>query len=151
MNREQFFENLMPIPESGCLVWLGCITGSIGYGQLLYQGKQRRAHRLAWEFERGPIPDGLFVCHKYDVPTCCNVDHLFLGTNSDNMRDCIRKGRKNMPNGEQINTAKLTAKQVIEIRRLLAAGATHIELGQRYGVDHTSISHIELRKTWKYI
>jgi hypothetical protein len=63
------------------------------YGSLNIAGTPELTHRLAWEATHGPIPDGLFVCHKCDNPPCCNPDHLFLGTHQDNMDDAIRKGR----------------------------------------------------------
>lgn len=66
---------------------------SKGYGLLKVQGAQQRAHRLVWEYTYGPIPDGLWVLHRCDNPPCCNPDHLFLGTNQDNQRDSVNKGR----------------------------------------------------------
>jgi hypothetical protein len=56
-------------------------------------GKDVTVHRLVWEEANGPIPDGLHVLHRCDVPACCNIDHLFLGTPADNLRDQIAKGR----------------------------------------------------------
>lgn len=76
---------------NGCIAWTGYTNG--GYGQLMVGGRTYRAHRLAWELEHGPIPDGLLVCHTCDNPSCCNVDHLFLGTDLDNNRDKERKRR----------------------------------------------------------
>lgn len=71
--------------NGGCWLW----PVSAGYGQF----KGKRAHRLSYEAFKGPIPDGLFVCHKCDVPACCNPDHLFVGTASDNSLDMVKKGR----------------------------------------------------------
>jgi hypothetical protein len=67
-----------------------------GYGHIGAGGKHGKtlnAHKAAWELVHGPVPDGLLVCHACDNPPCCNVEHLFLGTKSDNAWDCIRKGR----------------------------------------------------------
>lgn len=82
--------------ENGCLEFEGSRNRK-GYGQIQSGrrgGGALLAHRAAWEAVNGPIPDGLFVCHKCDNPPCCNVDHLFLGTNVDNMRDMKEKGRQ---------------------------------------------------------
>ena len=64
-----------------------------GYGGICVNGKKQRAHRVAWTLERGEIPDGIFVLHECDNPSCVRPSHLFLGTQKDNMRDMIKKGR----------------------------------------------------------
>jgi hypothetical protein len=83
------------IPRTtGCWEWkAGCFDN--GYGAFKSQGKQYHAHRLVWELTRGKIPSGLLVCHKCDNPRCCNPEHLFLGTVSDNAKDAVAKGRWN--------------------------------------------------------
>lgn len=83
----------MPEPNTGCWLWLRG-TDSDGYGEIKYEGRPWRAHRLSWTAYRGPIPHGLQVLHRCDTPSCCNPDHLFLGTNNDNHLDKIRKGRQ---------------------------------------------------------
>jgi len=81
--------------SEGCWLWTSATTAA-GYGVFRLGGRKGIAayvHRLAWALTHGPIPDGLEVCHHCDTPPCCNPDHLFLGTHSDNMRDMARKGR----------------------------------------------------------
>lgn len=81
--------------ENGCLEFTGYLTPK-GYGQIRVGGRSggsHLTHRVAWELVNGPIEDGLFVCHKCDNPSCCNVDHLFLGSNADNVADMVAKGR----------------------------------------------------------
>lgn len=76
----------------GCWEWMGPRVG-IGYGSFWANGKTVRAHRLAWELVNGPIPTGLSVLHRCDNPPCVRPDHLFIGTNADNSKDMVQKGR----------------------------------------------------------
>lgn len=78
--------------DDDCWLW-GMSRDMKGYGVLWVNGNIQRTHRLAYTVFVGPIPDGMFVCHKCDVPACCNPSHLFLGTQLDNMRDAKKKGR----------------------------------------------------------
>lgn len=75
-----------------CWEWIGCTT-SYGYGHVTNAGKRYAAHRLAYELHRGPIPDGILVCHTCDNRKCVRPDHLFLGTHKDNASDSVAKGR----------------------------------------------------------
>jgi hypothetical protein len=92
--KERFATKWMPEPFSGCWLWTGGIN-TWGYGVLHRRGAHESisAHRAAWELHRGPIPNGLFVLHKCDTRMCVNPDHLFLGTQRDNIHDCMAKGR----------------------------------------------------------
>lgn len=92
--RERYRQRLLAkvrIAPSGCWEWLGA-RDPRGYGRFQAEG-HKRAHRAAWALFRGPIPAGLLVCHHCDNPPCCNPDHLFVGTMSDNIRDGYVKGR----------------------------------------------------------
>lgn len=131
--------------SDGCWVWLGH-TEPFGHG--IYA--RQKTHRLAWEYANGPIPDGLCVCHRCDVPSCINPDHLFLGTRADNIADMDAKGRRITMRGEQSGSAKLTAEQVAEIRRRYRAGARGIgvALAREYGVGKSAISAIVRGKSW---
>jgi hypothetical protein len=81
----------------GCWLWTGAIGGS-GYGLLGVENRNVPAHRLSWQIHNGPIPDGLLVCHTCDNPPCVNPAHLWLGTNLDNARDKMAKGRHAVAN-----------------------------------------------------
>lgn len=146
----EFFASLSRQP-SGCWLWTGtCVRD--GYGRLHHAGREMRAHRIAYEFARGAIPNGMLVCHRCDVPACANPDHLFLGTNAENMRDCVAKSRP--ARGERVATNKLTADQVREIRA--ACGSVperglRLRLARHYGVSWTQIDWIAKRRTWKHL
>jgi hypothetical protein len=85
-----------PEPMSGCWLWTASL-GPKGYGQIsaFIDGCRRlwRAHRLAWRLFRGTIPTDRYVLHSCDTPCCINPDHLWLGTQADNLADNRRKGR----------------------------------------------------------
>lgn len=90
--QEKFDEFTQPVTESGCLIWTGNIN-SKGYGVVSINSKAHRAHRVAYEKNIGEIPKGLHVLHKCDVRCCVNPNHLFLGTNFDNVQDRVNKKR----------------------------------------------------------
>lgn len=84
----------------GCWVWTAPVNSSgYGYFRVDIERPYVLAHRFAYELTFGPVPDGLFVCHQCDNPPCVRPDHLFAGTNADNMRDAFRKGRLKVPDG----------------------------------------------------
>lgn len=118
---------------------------SRGYGRLNVGGRPVPAHRVAWEAEHGPIPDGQLVCHHCDNPPCCNVAHLFLGTVADNNADMRAKGRArgNRQRGEQSPSARLSDEAVATIRaRYAEGGVTQRALGAEFGVTQAQVSNI---------
>ncbi len=86
------FKTAMIPTDSGCLGWVGQI-GTTGYGVININGRMLGAHRVAWALAYGEIPPKVFVCHRCDNPKCVNVEHMFLGTNADNVADMVTKGR----------------------------------------------------------
>lgn len=109
-----------------------------------------KAHRASWMAHRGPVPEELNVLHICDVTMCINPDHLFLGTQKENVRDMMNKGRANHPPqiGESNGVALLTRSDVLEIR---LSSERICDLAQRYGVAGTTIGAVKHRKTWKHI
>jgi hypothetical protein len=107
-------------PPSECWPWTRAHLPS-GYGKLRHDKKYLLAHRVVWELQNGPIPNGLQVCHSCDNPPCCNPEHLWLGTPKANTVDMIAKGRLRLgyrPFGMNHHRAKATTEQVEMIRAL---------------------------------
>ena len=138
--------------SDGCWEWEASKRGA-GYGQFGISGRQQYAHRVAYQLYVGEIPEGLCVLHQCDNRKCVNPDHLFLGTQADNMRDCKNKGRHTRPDnsGEKNNHSKMTETQIIEIRAKYSEGATQSELAKEFGVSQANISDIVCRRTWTKI
>jgi hypothetical protein len=148
----RFWDKVSIPPEGGCWTWIAAKRDD-GYGVIgIGRDKLVRAHRLSWEFANGPIPAGMFVCHKCDNPSCVNPDHLFLGTPLDNTRDMDNKGRRvnAQVRGEKQGLAKLTRNSVIRIR--IASGALPVrKIAEAVGVSHKSVLNVIHGKTWKHV
>lgn len=143
---ERFNAFIIPEPNTGCWLWSGGLRH--GYGAFGLNSKNVSAHRVSYEINIGPIKKGLFVCHTCDVRSCVNPDHLFLGTHKDNMNDRDKKGRNAYQKGEVNGNAKLTAAQVIEIRK---STLSKIELSKLYGVHKDHIHEIRRGNKWKHL
>jgi len=136
------------VKQGDCHVWSGARNPG-GYGSMWLNGHRVSAHRLAWMFERGPIPDGMCVLHHCDNPSCVNVEHLFLGTQADNARDRNAKGRNADTSGTKNGNSRLSWSQVIEIRRLYREdGVSQALLADKYNVSFQHISRIVLGENW---
>jgi hypothetical protein len=142
--RERFEAKWTPEPYSGCWLWTGCVQAQ-GYGRF-WKNKHVRAHRVAWELHHGAVPSGMHVLHSCDTASCVNPGHLFLGTDSDNRRDCVKKVRHAF--GARSAGVKLTESQIREIRidqRSLR------KIAKDYGVSYRAIGYIKNRITWKHV
>lgn len=93
----RFLAKTIPEPNSGCWLWTGSQAGE--YGTFKFNGSTVRSHRFSYQAFHGVHPGALYVCHKCDTPACVNPDHLFLGTQEDNLRDARNKGR--FPEGDK--------------------------------------------------
>ena len=134
--------------NNGCFEVTSHAIRPDGYVMLVRDGEFILAHRHAYRESLGTIPEGMLVCHTCDNRKCVNPEHLFLGTYTDNNRDCENKGRRNHPEGEASNLSKLTAGQVSEIREIGYALSARI-LANQFGVCVNTINKIRQGKSWK--
>jgi hypothetical protein len=137
--------------ESGCWEWQGALDGH-GYGVILKEGggppyKRVLAHRVSWLMQKGN-PGDLDVLHRCDNPPCVNPDHLFLGTQSDNARDMVSKGRMFHGSGERNGRAKITQRQAKEIRERHKAGESYSALARAYDIGESSVGRIIRKEIW---
>jgi hypothetical protein len=143
---------------SGCTLWNARIRKD-GYGSFSIKRRPYQAHRVAWSFFCGEIPDELFVLHKCDVRACVNTEHLFLGTQQDNMDDMQKKGRrisgpalqKCIKRGEQSHRAKLSDLDAIEILKRRSVGETFRSLSSRFSVSIGTVSSLVYGHSWRHL
>jgi len=130
-----------------CWEWTACLNMG-GYGTIRKGGTMSLAHRVIWELAHGPIPEGMFILHHCDNRKCVNPEHLFIGTQTDNMRDMYKKGREPKKDAENNGNSKLTWKDVYLIRSIYPALSTY-KLGKQFGVSNVAIHQIVKNKIWK--
>ncbi len=131
-------------PELGpCWLWTGCKDAG-GYGKIGTGGGKGTipAHKFSWMLANGPIADDLLVLHVCDVRACCSPQHLFLGTDADNMRDKVAKNR-DVPN------RSLTDEQVQDARLRISRGETQRSVAELLGVSQATISYAVRRLRYK--
>jgi len=141
------------LDENKCLEWIGWIQKD-GYGGLSYNGKILKAHRVSYEIYHSEPLGNLHCLHRCDNRKCVNPLHLFSGTNLDNIRDKVQKGRCYTGNqkGEHNGASKLTDNQVRQIRKLrILEKYTTTKLGEMYNVHRSTISYIINNKTYKHL
>jgi hypothetical protein len=126
----------------GCWIWTA-YKNYRGYGQYSYYGRLTHAHRAAYRIVYGSIPEGCVICHRCDNPSCVRPDHLFAGTQLDNMRDMIKKGRRGK------GAAKITREDARLIRTRHNSGETVHQLAESYNLHPTHISEIVRGLVWK--
>ena len=128
-----------------CWLWEGYLDRN-GYGQVRISMKCYYVHRASYEAAYGSIPSGQYILHKCDTPNCVRPDHLFPGTQRDNMEDCRRK--KRMSCGESRYNSQLTEKNVKMIRESALSGQ---ELSAMFNVSRSHIYDIKHRRRWKHV
>lgn len=138
-----------------CWLWTATKNRK-GYGQFgVRRGSKWKieyAHRVAYEMFVGKIPKGLLVLHNCDNPTCVNPKHLWTGTNYDNCKDRIKKGRSADTRGEKNGRAIVNAKDVIKIRNLYKTNNhSQTEIGKMFGLKKSMVGRIVNKQAWKHI
>jgi len=144
--------------DSGCWIWQGATKG-MGYGYLTVGSRvdnSRRtalAHRESYAAFVGEIPKGMYVCHHCDIPACINPDHLFIGTNQDNVDDREMKGRNDTSGIKLRHESHPAAKlKWIDIRRIRTdvevKGWTQQKIADEMGVSRSTIKDILHMRTW---
>lgn len=178
--RRYFDQRINKTPS--CWLWEGSLD-SDGYGRATAKGgpSETLAHRIAWTFANGPVPDGLSVCHRCDVPACVNPAHLFVGTSQDNQADKVQKNRqargskngayrhnrgaaisdgvtrwhKEHPEktarGEHHKNSKLNEEKVRKIRILVEEGFSQSEIAVSLGIAQASVSRVVTGQCWSHV
>ena len=144
----QRFISKLIFGATDCWLWNGSRNRG-DYGTFPYQGESK-AHRVSYRLFKGSIPTGMNVLHRCDVPSCVNPDHLFLGTQKDNVLDMVQKKRHRCvpKHGEQNPMAKLTVDLVNKIRSMAQDGIKQNLLAKEFAVSPMTISRIVNRESW---
>ena len=148
---------IMPNMNTPCWVWTAGLCGT-GYGRTTVNRTPLLAHRIAWILERDEIPKdssyhGVCILHRCDNRKCVNPNHLFSGSQADNIKDMTAKGRHvaaPQP-GEMHPSVKLTNAKVLEIRMWLDMGYVQDRIAKAYSVSQVQISRIKNRQRWQHI
>jgi hypothetical protein len=133
-----------------CWEWIGSKYNN-GYGTVRSNKIQMPAHRRAWILFKGHIPKGFHVLHSCDNKSCVRPEHLWLGTRSDNMKDCVKKGRWGSGTfGDRNGRAKLSWQDVVQIRSLYPIFTSRI-LASKFNVSQSTIQRIVSHKNWNQL
>jgi len=134
---ERFWEKVDIKSIDECWPWKAALDGK-GYGQIRSKGKQLISSRIAWELTNGPIPEGMLILHKCDNRTCCNPNHLYIGTHSDNMQD--RENRNRAPNAGR--PPSIPNEIIKTIKQLYKEGNSQMSMSRQFGISQPYISYI---------
>lgn len=134
--------------STGCWEWTANRLKA-GYGKISVSGKMLLAHRVSWEIANGPIPPGLFICHRCDNRSCVNPAHLFLGTAQDNSNDMKAKDRHAC--GDRGGNRTLSEEQVFSIIDWCKDGLPYDHVARLFGVSKATVGHIMTGRLWKHL
>jgi len=143
-----FWDKIQIKSPNKCWNWIAG-KDTDGYGVFAIKRKQIKAHRYMWEITHGMILFHYHVLHKCDNPSCVNPNHLWLGTNYENIIDCINKDRHTR--GERNSRAKLTDKKVFEIRKAFTEGKGNVEIAKKHRVHRATIWGIRCNGKWSHV
>jgi hypothetical protein len=151
-NEERFWTHATR--SDGCWLWAGNVHKISGYGTSSWdsgEGGLRfiSAHVMAYRLFRGGVPPDTLVRHTCDVRHCVNPEHLILGNQTENMRDCIERGR--IARGSRQGLSRMTEDRVLELRYRHARGETGGTLAKVYGISQATVSQITRRVTWRHV
>lgn len=162
-SKERFMKKVrLPDTGDGCWIWTAyCvkINEKDARGQFFMGNKLLLAYRASWMIFRGEIPHGMHVCHRCDNGICVNPDHLFLGTQKDNMRDMVAKGRhafaahpETIRRGSDVNTSKLNEEKVRLMRIIYGRGnISQAKLAKQFGITQNAAFQIIHRRAWAHV
>lgn len=149
MTLDWLLERSIPEPNSGCWIWLRAVSSS-GYGNVRYEGKNMLAHRVSWMITRGNLPPHpIKVCHYCDMMLCVNPEHLWLGTQADNMRDCAKKLRCGTSLPGALNGKSLLNDE--KVFAILADDRRHAAIANDYGCAVSTVSMIKGGHNWPHV
>lgn len=146
---ERFWSKVNIKSDTECWEWTGSKSKK-GYGLFDARCGESRAHRVSWMFSFGNVPNGVFVLHSCDNPSCVNPNHLFLGSAKDNTQDMIRKSRDSLI-GSKNSQAKLSEVSIVEIKTLYQSGISISKISSLFNVVYETIWDIVNGNTWKHI
>lgn len=145
---EHFWSMVSIKDEKSCWEWMACKSKK-GYGSIHWTAiGEDKAHRVAYILAIGNIPSDMCVLHKCDNRSCCNPNHLYAGTNAQNVIDKISRGRQPCLIGERNGRAILSSENILEIREMRRSGYKLKDISAKYGVTMSNISQICLGKRW---